>query len=179
MANRVMVEGLPTDIKDVFQSLDREILSADNLLALLDRELEALKIMDIQTLAAVSQRKTKQVEQMRQLDQTLATQVRQCLKRAGVVISVKDDSDVPLTALSQVVNRDLKEKIDSYRQQLSKKRNRITDCNHINKKLVTDSLAYFSDAVSLITGTISETVGYGRPRDKSSRKGPAFISKAV
>lgn len=160
-------------LEEIFDTLERELQSSDQLLELLAEEQIALTGMDIPSLLAISQRKQHEAGRLQEMDGFLRQRLGEC--RDGKA-AAGDGAAIDLAALAAMVDDPLRRRLLTFRHQLGDRRRRIGELNHINHRLVADSLAYIDDAVRLLTG--AATTGYGRTKRQQGR-GPAFISRAV
>lgn len=171
--------------RDIMVCLDRGLRSADELRALLDDELAAIRRVDVESLVPLARRKTEHMARLQLLDDVLAEKVGALLARAGVsgqpfrVFDERAAKTIHLSALLPLVDEEFKQGIDQARILLAEKRQAIVAQNELNRRLVKDSLLFVTDAVKLITGALGRS-GYRADGRSSSRlDGPSFVSRAV
>ncbi len=164
------------DMEPLFGLLDRQVRAADGLLDILAREQQALLKMDVQGLVALSRSKMAEAERISRLDAQLAERIA---VRLGGNQAAASDREINLSALAGTLkDPELRARIEQCRRALVEKRRRIHDANHINQRLVEDTIDYLGGAMELLTG-VGLQPGYDPGNRRRQDRGPAFISREV
>lgn len=160
-------------IEKIFEILELEIRFSQELLQLINEEQTALTAMDLQTLVKISRRKEAQLKKIQQYDSALQeTAMRLTRLPEGKIIKIAD--------LKPFIAENDAFKLEDYRDRLEALRQDVLDRNHTNKQFASDTLGYLGDAISLITGAISDKSLYcARGASRARVNGPTMISREV
>ena len=162
--------------------LGKGISWSDELLALLEEELQAILKVDMVSLRSLCKQKMHLVDRLQQLDRSVAEQAEAL--SGGQTVSRRQTgknegkASVHLAILAESSPQEQKERLCRSRDRFVSRRRAIADKNHINRRLLEDSLGYLNDAISLLTRTSNEP-SYGRKAGGKNKSYPVLVSRAV
>lgn len=160
-------------LESLFEILNNEETLSNELLDLLDQEQTALTAVDLKGLISLSQKKHDVAARIQNLDETVQ-------HVAGKILPEDERKIVRLKSLESELSTDEAGKIRGFRERLTRLRQKIQDCNLVNKKFAEDTLGYINDGISLITGAVAEHGMYqSRGGHKKAHNGPVLISREV
>lgn len=158
---------------ELFETLERQTVHSEQLLAILAEELQVLTRMDIQALIGLTRKKESLLKRLQLLDASFQEIAQGC---------PRDGSPGPVR-LKEIIAGSEPEaaaRLERYRVRLVALRHKIHDRNLINKQLADDILGYLKDAISLITGPAGGPAAYGtKGTPRPSAKQPVFISRGI
>lgn len=159
----------------IFDLLEREFSLSRELLALLEREQQAVVEMDMRQLVALSRDKAEQIETIREMDEQLRLAVEEFTGKPS-------ENAVRLSDLIELAGGEEKKLLARQRRELVALRQEIAAKSVINYNFTEDTKRHLHDAISLITSAVGEQQQhYGKPgqptRPGASR--PSLISREV
>jgi len=171
---------------DLFKGLEINMKLSQDILDVIDKEGEALKKMDTQSLYRLTNQKEHLLAKIQYLDKSLHGIVDELTGDSIKEPEVQyGSSQIPLSgrlsALDKTLDSDKIEQIARYKKKVNTLREKIQKRSFINKRFTEDTLGYINDAISLITETAVGNKTYGA-RGKTYAQGqvnPTVISKEV
>ena len=151
--------------QDILDSLALSLQLSQELLAAVQEEFTALKIMDTQGLFRLSRQKETLLAKIHFLDDSLNKSLAEQQKNPPI------EGQRPERA----------ERIDQCKKKIKAVRQEIQARNMANKRFTEDTLGYLSDAITLITRPVQPENIYhipGRSQHRSQSM-PSFISRQV
>lgn len=157
-----------------FETLEEEILLAQDMLAILSEEQKALVHMDIQALLRLSGKKENRLSRIQALDSLLT-------EMAGELCPESPGKTARLAALIPLLPPEEGEKLGRSRNRLAGLREEILSRNRINRHFAADVKKYLNDAITLITSGIADRPLYGLTglNRKPSLNPPSLLSREV
>ncbi|MDA8163834.1 MAG: flagellar protein FlgN [Desulfobacteraceae bacterium] len=156
---------------ELFETLERQTVHSEQLLAVLEEELQVLTRMDIQELIGLTRRKESLLKRLQLLDSSFEEIARGCCPGVPGPVSLKE-----------IIARSLPEeasRLEGHRVRLVALRHKIQDRNLVNKQLAGDILGFLSDAISLITGPPPPAAYGTRGMVRPPARPPVFISRGI
>jgi flagellar biosynthesis/type III secretory pathway chaperone len=171
---RAAMSQAPTPIPpELFETLERQTVHSEHLLAVLDEELQVLTRMDIQALIGLTRKKESLLKRLQLLDASFQE----------IALGWRGDGSLEPVHLKEIIARAEPEaaaRLEQHRVRLVALRHKVQDRNLINKQLADDILSYLQDAISLITGPAGGATAYGtKSAARPSAKQPVFISRGI
>jgi len=156
------------------EALREETLLAGEILALMEREKDALVRMDMQAIMDLSIRKEAQVARMQGLDE----QVRQI---AASFLGSPADAPARLRDLLACLDREEGALLEQQRLRLAGLREQILERTLVHRNFVEESRTFFNDAIATVMSSVAERPMYGRNKafGKPSMAQPSFVSREV
>ncbi|MFZ5775706.1 MAG: flagellar protein FlgN [Thermodesulfobacteriota bacterium] len=158
----------------LLKAMEQEIALSEEMVTLLGEEQQALVNMDMPALISISTRKGTLAARIATMDGQLQEMTRSLLGQP-------QSGTARLRALIEVLAPNDAEQVEAHRLRLVSLRDDILSKTIVNRKFTEETRQFLRDAMTTITGAVTERPMYGRGRSaaRPTASMPTLISREV
>jgi hypothetical protein len=151
------MSDLEKDLTGLYQLLEQEILSYQQLIEVLKKESECLRMNSTDTLMKIVKEIEYHTEMILNLEDTIKKWIGKILSHFG-----KEEAEQTFSALLSVLPPSYHGQINSYQRTLSRLKGWINQINQKNKSFIQDYLIFLTDLISSLVHPVAEPPAYLR-----------------
>ncbi len=159
------MEGFESDLREIFQLLEQEILKYQKLIEALKRESEYLRRNVTEPLMDV----LKEIGNETEVIFSLEEKIKECLGNILSHIGLKED-EFTLSTLLPFLPISSQRKIHSYQRSLRELKVEVKQINDLNKAFIQECLTLWTDVVSTLIHPPIESQNYSYQGAKGGRR---------
>lgn len=159
-----------------FKAMEQEIILSEEMVTILNAEQQALVAVDMPALISLSTRKGALATRLAAMD----TQLQEMARAA---MGQPQDTVIRLRAIAGLLDPAEASKLEASRLRLASLRNEILSKTIVNRKFTEETRQFLNDALTTITGSMTERPLYGRNMGRGMGRPmtnqPSLISREV